>query len=266
MADVLQLLPHAKKDVKLDTKDERRVVNEIADMKGCTSTLLFECRKGLDLYLWLAKTPNGPSCKFHVANVHTMAELKLTGNHLKGSRPVLSFDAGFDAQPHLQLLKEVLTQVFATPRNHQKSKPFFDHVLAFTCLDGRIWFRNYQVVPPKDKKRKNLEDLELVECGPRFCLNPVKIFAGSFQGATLYENPLYVTPNARRSAAKRERMEDYRTKQKAKRRREDHEARHAPEPSEFAGMWGPAGAGDGAGEEAGAGGGDGDDSSGSSES
>lgn len=26
------------------------------------------------------------------AAVHTMAELKLSGNHLKGSRPVLSFD------------------------------------------------------------------------------------------------------------------------------------------------------------------------------
>ena len=43
--------------------------------------------------------------------VHTLAELKLSGNHLKGSRPVLSFDANFDQQPHLQLLKEMLTQV-----------------------------------------------------------------------------------------------------------------------------------------------------------
>lgn len=41
--------------------------------------------------------------KFHVLNVHTLAELKLTGNHLKGSRPVLSFDASFDQQPHLQV-------------------------------------------------------------------------------------------------------------------------------------------------------------------
>lgn len=57
---------------------------------------------------------------------------------------MLSFDAAFDAQPHLQLTKEVLTQVFATPRRHPKSKPFFDHVLSFTVADDRVWMRNYQ--------------------------------------------------------------------------------------------------------------------------
>jgi hypothetical protein len=41
-----------------------------------------------------------------------MDELKLTGNHLKGSRPVLSFDGAFDQEPHLQLLKELFTQVW----------------------------------------------------------------------------------------------------------------------------------------------------------
>jgi hypothetical protein len=33
-----------------------------------------------------AKSPDGPTVKFLVQNVHTMDELKLTGNHLKGSR------------------------------------------------------------------------------------------------------------------------------------------------------------------------------------
>jgi ribosome biogenesis protein BRX1 len=33
-----------------------------------------------------AKSPDGPTVKFLVLNVHTMDELKLTGNHLKGSR------------------------------------------------------------------------------------------------------------------------------------------------------------------------------------
>ncbi len=31
--------------------------------------------------------------------------------------------------------------------------------------------------------------------GPRFVLNPIKVFEGSFGGATLYENPRYITPN-----------------------------------------------------------------------
>ena len=28
-------------------------------------------------------------------------------------------------------MKELLTQVFGTPRGHRKSKPFLDHVLSF---------------------------------------------------------------------------------------------------------------------------------------
>lgn len=43
--------------------------------------------------------------------VHTMDELKFTGNSLKGSRPFLSFDAQFDSAPHYRLMKETLKQV-----------------------------------------------------------------------------------------------------------------------------------------------------------
>ena len=71
-------------------------------------------RKKKDLYLWASKTPSGPSIKFHVVNVHTMDELRLTGNALKGSRPILSFDKAFDDEegtPHLRLMREVLAQV-----------------------------------------------------------------------------------------------------------------------------------------------------------
>ena len=43
--------------------------------------------------------------------VHTMEELKLTGNHLKGSQPLLTFSTNFDEQPHWMLVKEMITQV-----------------------------------------------------------------------------------------------------------------------------------------------------------
>lgn len=33
MLDFIQLLPHCKKDVKLDTKTDRAIINEVADMK-----------------------------------------------------------------------------------------------------------------------------------------------------------------------------------------------------------------------------------------
>ena len=97
--------------------------------------------------MWLGKSPSGPSIKFHVVNIHTFDELKMAGNCLKFSRPFLSFDGGFEKKPHLKLVKEMLAQVFNTPKNHPKSKPFIDHVLSFNLTtDGRIWFRQYQVV------------------------------------------------------------------------------------------------------------------------
>lgn len=33
MLDLAQLLPHCKRDAKLDTKTDRGVINEVADMK-----------------------------------------------------------------------------------------------------------------------------------------------------------------------------------------------------------------------------------------
>ena len=103
------------------------LILRLSFMQGCGNVVFFEARKKQDLYLWLAKTPEGPSVKFLALNgaqtsvhafvpltslplhvkkravsaiccaVHTMAELKLSGNHLKGSRPLLSFHA---VRPH----------------------------------------------------------------------------------------------------------------------------------------------------------------------
>lgn len=114
-----------------------------------------------------------------------MAELKMTGNCLKGSRPLLSFDENFNAKPQYSILRELLTQIFGVPNQHPKSQPFFDHVYTFSILDNRIWFRNFQILT---------EDGALAEIGPRFVLNPVKIFSTSFGGETLWNNPHYISP------------------------------------------------------------------------
>ena len=155
LLDLVQLLPHSKKDAKLDTKSDRGVINEVADVKarlsaglharlcscsltaglqGCNNVLFFEARKHKDLYLWIAKCPDGPCVKFHVLNgapqrlallcvwlqqqlspglraVHTLAELKLSGNHLKGSRPVLSFHK-VSSLMHIDSSNQHLTQQF----------------------------------------------------------------------------------------------------------------------------------------------------------
>ena len=105
------------------------------------------------------------------------------------------------------MLKELFTSIFGTPLGHPKSKPFVDHVLNFSVLDGRIWFRNYQIVESDLNEKQLASDVKkgivtnkLVEIGPRFVLQPIRIFSGSFTGETLYMNEEYVSPNLARAA------------------------------------------------------------------
>lgn len=148
-----------------------------------------------------------------------MSELHFPGNCLKGSRPILSFDAAFSSQPHLLLIKELLTHIFGVPQGARKTKPFVDHVMGFTIADGKIWIRCFQIsetavsksdaaeengvdmAAVKTKISKKPEDtkISLVEIGPRFVLTPIVILESSFGGPVIYENKEFVSPNQIRS-------------------------------------------------------------------
>lgn len=210
LEDFKKLIPHHKKDSKLDDKGDIQAVNEIADMKSCNQVLFLETRKHQDLYMYLGKTPHGPSAKFHVVNIHTMDELKLTGNCMIGSRPVLNFDSNFDDKPHFQLLKHLLADAFGTPLGHPKSKPFNDRIMSFFVVKNNIWVRNYQI---SEKTEGSVggsdQDTTLVEIGPRFVLIPIRIFNGSLGGVTLYQNQAYVSPNEERSMQKKYKGDRY---------------------------------------------------------
>lgn len=39
----------------------------------------------------------------------------------------------------------VWMQIFGVPPQARKAKPFIDHILTFSLLDNKIWFRNFQV-------------------------------------------------------------------------------------------------------------------------
>jgi ribosome biogenesis protein BRX1 len=151
-----------------------------------------------------------------------MDELHFTGNCLKGSRPILSFDAAFDQQAHLKVIKELLLHNFGVPKGARKSKPFVDHVMGFTVTDGRIWIRCYQINEtdagkqkpgseeamdidgaPKMNGVKGETHLSLVEIGPRFVLTPIVIQESSFGGPIIYENKEFVSPNQVRSDLRR---------------------------------------------------------------
>ncbi|KAH9898634.1 Brix-domain-containing protein [Xylariomycetidae sp. FL2044] len=228
--DLCGLLPHSKKDVKFDSKSKLYELNELAQLNNCNNVLFFEARKGMDLYMWVAKAPNGPTIKLHLTNLHTMEELNFVGNCLKGSRPVLSFDAAFDNEPHLKLMKEMFQQVFGVPQGARKSKPFVDHVMGFTVADGKIWIRIYEIkesapaksaaggddemdvdtdskAPKKGKGNKGSGkeelDITLVEVGPRFVLEPIVILEGGFGGPKIYENKQFVSPNQVRADFRR---------------------------------------------------------------
>lgn len=218
LEDLKKMIPHHKKDNKLDAKGDIHVVNEIAEMKSCNQIVYLETRKHQDLYMYVGNTPSGPSAKFHVVNVHTMDELKLTGNCMLGSRPLLNFDVKFDSSAHFKLMKALLTDAFSTPLGHPKSKPFVDHIISFFLVKNNIWIRNYQIVD-KSESSSSQDTTNLVEIGPRMVLIPIRIFSGSLGGATLYQNPAFVTPNEERSATKKNKGDRFvnRAEQVAKR-------------------------------------------------
>ncbi|KAK2612831.1 Ribosome biogenesis protein brx1 [Conoideocrella luteorostrata] len=216
--DISSMLPHGRRDVKFDSKSKLNELNELAELYNCNNVLFFEARKGKDLYLWLSKVPNGPTIKMHLQNLHTMEELHFTGNCLKGSRPILSFDATFDEQPHLRVIKELFLHTFGVPQGARKSKPFIDHIMGFSVADGKIWVRNYQISEEEGSLLKSGDDkdgskkskgastkvganteIKLTEIGPRFVLTPIVIQEGSFGGPIIYENREFISPNQIRS-------------------------------------------------------------------
>lgn len=248
LEDLKKLLPHHKKDNKLDTKGDIHVVNEIAELKSCNNVIYLETRKHQDLYMYVSKTPHGPSVKFHVVNIHTTDELKLTGNCMLGSRPLLNFDAEFDRRPHLQVLKGILTDTFGTPKGHPKSKPFVDRVMSFFVVKNNIWVRNYQIVDKSERIAKSADgvsgagggkgnDTHLVEIGPRMVLIPIRIFSGSMSGATLYQNPTYVSPNEERANVKKTKGDSYVERLKSQKERAEYLTTIRPEPDPLANVF-----------------------------
>ena len=204
--DILGLLPHAKKECKIEKNTAREELNDICFNHSCKSSLYFEHRKR-ELVMWLFRSPEGPCAKFQIKNIHTLNEIKLNGNCLKYSRPLLSFDKSFEEKPHLKLLKEMFHHAFNNPKNHPKTKPFYDHVISFYNVNNQIFFRNYQMVNElKDKfcDGDDVDKLQLIEIGPRFSMNLMRIFDGPLGGTTLYQNPFYISPalTRRRNAEK----------------------------------------------------------------
>jgi ribosome biogenesis protein BRX1 len=237
IADLRDLLPHARKDTKLDTKDDFKQIPEIAEMKSCNNVIFFEARKHKDLYMWLSRCPGGPTIKFLVTNVHTMSEIKLTGNCLKGTRPILQFDQSFNDTGDGVVMKEMLSQAFGSPKGHPKIKPFVDHIFSFFYTKGRVFFRNYQVSYDGNDGTKSEGEPLLVEIGPRFTLTPIKIFSSSFGGNVIWENNNYISPNAIRAVMKAKAKNNFMARNDHKRQRQNYLESNQEQTDEFADLF-----------------------------
>ena len=72
------------------------------------------------------------------------------------------------------------------------------------------------------------EDGSLAEIGPRFVLNPIRMFESSFSGLTLWNNPDYVSPTAHRSLLRKLKGGKYRSNVQSK---ANYEANRPTEPT-----------------------------------
>ncbi|KJK78041.1 hypothetical protein H634G_06624 [Metarhizium anisopliae BRIP 53293] len=187
--DLAALLPHSRRESKFDSKKKLHDLNELASLYNCNNTCLAALSKGSKAAGSLhahfqrpQRTPSSIPCP----------EL----------RPILSFDAAFNGEPYLRLLRELLTHKFGVPPTARKAKPFIDRVLAFVVADGCIWVRRYQIAEEEDDA-SNDEKLSLREIGPRFRLTPIYIQEGSFGGPIIYENKQFVSPNQVRADLRR---------------------------------------------------------------
>ncbi len=194
--DLINLIPNSKKECKIERDIAAEELNNICYMHSCKFCIYFEHRKR-ELVMWLFKSPGGPLAKFSVTNIHALNEIKLMGNCIKYSRPLLSFDKSFEEKEHLKLLKEMFIQTFNSPKGHPKTKPFYDHQICFYNIDNQIFLRVYQILNEIKEKFTNAdqeEKIQLLEIGPRFSLKLIRIFSDSLGGKTLYLNKNYIAP------------------------------------------------------------------------
>ena len=194
--DLINLIPNSKKECKIERDIAAEELNNICYMHSCKFCIYFEHRKR-ELVMWLFKSPGGPLAKFSVTNIHALNEIKLMGNCIKYSRPLLSFDKSFEEKEHLKLLKEMFIQTFNSPKGHPKTKPFYDHQICFYNIDNQIFIRVYQILNEIKEKFTNADKedkIQLLEIGPRFSLKLIRIFSDSLGGKTLYLNKDYIAP------------------------------------------------------------------------
>ena len=59
MMDLQVLLPHSRKESKMDARDPLSAINEICELRSCSHAIYFDTRRHRDLYVSFARCPEG---------------------------------------------------------------------------------------------------------------------------------------------------------------------------------------------------------------
>ena len=66
LSDLIDLLPHCKKENKIERKIAKDYIDDLCYQRSCNNCIYFEARKQTDFFMWVMKSPSGPSIKFAV--------------------------------------------------------------------------------------------------------------------------------------------------------------------------------------------------------
>jgi ribosome biogenesis protein BRX1 len=199
--DFLGLIPHAKKEQSMPPSDFVHL-EEIAGDRHCDVAAVFETRHrrvNRECYFWIARVPDGPSVNFFIEDAQSIKDLKLIGNCLKGSRPILQFDPGLEDGGVFSISANLLGRLFSVPFEEPRSKPFVDRTMIFLRVGDSIVMRHYQIQWGEGEALT-----VLAEVGPRVRLVPHFVLAGAFKGHKLWKNEGFISPYAELKAERRE--------------------------------------------------------------
>ncbi|CAI7755134.1 unnamed protein product [Closterium sp. NIES-53] len=295
MEDITALLPHSKKEPKVDVARGRQLneaLSELMDLRGCSLCLFFEAARSASslrsVALLSPRVPSPPhSPPFHSAPLHSISPPIPS---CPFSCPCLSippriFPSPNPLSPHSPC--PTMPPVFALSvpvslfPSHSLCHPTFGPVLAavlsltsplppfllslFPSPPSLCSLSLPACLPPDAKAEGPLslaqqgalrtfcevshqsegasriyditvERMSLVEVGPRFCLNPIRVFSGTFGGPTLNENPSYISPNKFRINEKKH-GEEYREKVRERHSRETYKVVNALPVEDLAHVW-----------------------------
>lgn len=168
-SDMLSLIPHSKKDQKVDTRKDIRLLKELAELSSCAHIVLLESRNECD-YLWLSSHVNGPTIRLGMTSFSTLEELGLLGNFFKNTRFVLSTSVHESTES--ALLIQVLCGIFNSSDNSSSDK-----IISLYEHSGILYLRFFHVNGGESA----------LEVGPRMELCIDLIMKNCFSGEIIFK-------------------------------------------------------------------------------